>query len=149
MKIIEGNLINLAKEGKFDLIVHGCNCFCTMGAGIASQIKEHFPEAYKADLKTESGSREKLGDFSFAFSKEYDLVIVNAYTQHHYSGEGILADYDAIRSVFRKIKEKFPGKRIAYPAIGAGLAGGDWNIICNIIDESLEGEDHTFVKFIK
>jgi O-acetyl-ADP-ribose deacetylase (regulator of RNase III) len=31
MKVIKGDLIQLAKDGKFDLIVHGCNCFCTMG----------------------------------------------------------------------------------------------------------------------
>jgi len=33
MKTIQGNLIHLAQDGEFDLIVHGCNCFCTMGAG--------------------------------------------------------------------------------------------------------------------
>jgi O-acetyl-ADP-ribose deacetylase (regulator of RNase III) len=38
--------------------------------------------------------------------------------------------------------------RIGYPAIGAGLAGGDWEVISSIIEEELKGEDHTFVKFI-
>jgi len=33
MKAIKHNLIHLAHNGEFDLIVHGCNCFCTMGAG--------------------------------------------------------------------------------------------------------------------
>ena len=33
MKTIQGNLIHSAQAGEFDLIVHGCNCFCTMGAG--------------------------------------------------------------------------------------------------------------------
>ena len=35
MKIIKGNLISLALAGEFEVIIHGCNCFCTMGAGIA------------------------------------------------------------------------------------------------------------------
>jgi O-acetyl-ADP-ribose deacetylase (regulator of RNase III) len=39
---IDGNLIKLAKMGKFDVIGHGCNCFCTMGAGIAPQMAEAF-----------------------------------------------------------------------------------------------------------
>lgn len=39
---IDGNLITLALEGKFDIITHGCNCFCTMGAGIAPQIAKAF-----------------------------------------------------------------------------------------------------------
>ncbi len=33
MKTIQGNLIHFAQSSEFDLIVHGCNCFCTMGAG--------------------------------------------------------------------------------------------------------------------
>ena len=44
MKTIQGNLIHLAQNGEFDLIVHGCNCFCTMGAGIAKGIKAAFRE---------------------------------------------------------------------------------------------------------
>jgi len=39
---IEGDLIKLAKQGKFDVITHGCNCFCTMGAGIAPQMAKAF-----------------------------------------------------------------------------------------------------------
>ena len=37
--------------------------------------------------------------------------------------------------------------RIGYPKIGAGLAGGDWSIIEKIIDEELQGTDHTLVIF--
>ena len=39
----------------------------------------------------------------------------------------------------------FSGKRIGYPKIGAGLAGGYWNIISKIIDKELEGENHSLV----
>ena len=46
---------------------------------------------------------------------------------------GIPVSYDAIRDVMFKINETFFGKRIGIPMIGAGLAGGDWNIIKNII----------------
>jgi O-acetyl-ADP-ribose deacetylase (regulator of RNase III) len=52
MKTINGNLIKHALEGKFDVVIHGCNCSCTMGAGIAKSIKDQFPEAYQADLIT-------------------------------------------------------------------------------------------------
>lgn len=33
MKYIIGDLLKLADDGQFDVIVHGCNCFNTMGAG--------------------------------------------------------------------------------------------------------------------
>ena len=57
-------------------------------------------------------------------------------------------DYDAIRGAFREIKTRYAGKRIGYPRIGAGLAGGDWDTIATIIDEELGGEDHTLVEFV-
>ena len=80
MKTIQGDLIVLALEGRFEVIIHGCNCHCTMGVKIV---------------------------------------------KHHFSG-----------------------KRIGYPLIGAGLAGGDWGAISAIIDEELAGEDHTLVEFV-
>jgi O-acetyl-ADP-ribose deacetylase (regulator of RNase III) len=145
MKQINGDLISLAKNGQFDVIVHGCNCFNTMGAGIAKLIKSEFPEAYKADLQTEKGSKDKLGTISFA--KSGDLTIINAYTQHNWRGRGIKADYEAIRRAFKEIKLQFSGSKIGYPAIGAGLAGGDWEVIAQIISEELNGEDHTLVVY--
>ena len=99
MNKIKGDLVKLALRGNFDVIVHGCNCFCTMGAGIAVAIKTTFPEAYKADLKTTKGDRGKLGNYSSATVERegHQITIVNAYTQYHYSGPGNKADYDAMR----------------------------------------------------
>ena len=149
MKKIHGDLLTFALEGRFDLIVHGCNCQCQMGAGIAKTIKSLFPEAYAADCKTEKGSREKLGSTSQALIVRpgAEFVIVNAYTQFHWRGAGVKADYDAIRAVMRTIKSTHGGKRIGYPRIGAGLAGGDWATIAAIIDVELDGEDHTLVEY--
>jgi O-acetyl-ADP-ribose deacetylase (regulator of RNase III) len=148
MKRIKGNLIHLAQEGQFDLIIHGCNCFCTMGAGIAKQIRSQFPQAWEADLATQSGDRSKLGSYSKACinTPSGRLHVINAYTQYHYSGDGVLVDYDAVTKVFTALKNQFHGQRMGYPKIGAGLAGGDWKIISEIIDSALDGETHTLVE---
>ena len=147
MKTIKGNLIKLAKAGKFDVIIHGANCFCTMGAGIALQIKKEFPLAYEADQRTTKGDKTKLGYYTSVLIDS--LWIINAYTQYDYRGPGRKADYTAIRSVFRKIKNNFSGTKIAFPYIGAGLAGGSWKIISQIIEEELAGENFTLVKYDK
>ncbi len=151
MKTIKGDLVKLAIKGEFDLIIHGCNCFCTMGAGIAKTIKQKFPEAYEADLKTEKGDKAKLGTISWAKSKTVkgEVIIINGYTQFNWRGSGRKADYEAIRAVFKMVKQEFSGLRMGYPAIGAGLAGGDWNIISAIIEAALKGENHTFVEYQK
>ena len=48
--------------------------------------------------------------------------------------------------VIRAVEERFSGKRIGYPKIGAGFAKGDWSIVAAIIDDVLEHEDHTLVE---
>lgn len=148
---VYGDLITLAENGHFDVIVHGCNCFCTMGAGIAKQIKMMYPEAYEADLRTLRGDMRKLGTYSCANVKcertGINFTIVNAYTQFRY-GKGNHADELAIDAVFKAIANDFhPHSRIAYPKIGAGLAGGDWERISRIINYSLAGRIHTLVIF--
>ena len=105
MNIVKGDLIKLAKQGESDVIVHGCNCYCTMGAGIAKSIKSNFPQAYQADQQTVKGSADKLGTYSQATVEIQTgtLTIVNAYTQLHWRGKGVKANYDAIRKVFKAI----------------------------------------------
>jgi O-acetyl-ADP-ribose deacetylase (regulator of RNase III) len=150
MNVITGDLLRFALDGRFDVIVHGCNCQCAMGKGIALSIKQQFPEAYEADLRTAKGDRAKLGTVSTAEVERPParFTVVNAYTQFHWRGEGVLADYDAVRFAFGVIKRQFAGRRIGYPKIGAGLAKGDWNTIAAIIDEVLKAEDHTLVEFM-
>jgi O-acetyl-ADP-ribose deacetylase (regulator of RNase III) len=150
MNIVRGDLIELAKAGAFDVIIHGCNCQCRMGRGIALTIKQQFPESYTADCQTEIGDRAKLGTFtSVEIDRDgFNFTIVNGYTQFHWQGDGVLADYDAIRSIFRQVKQQFGGKRIGYPKIGAGLARGDWEIIARIVEAELADEHHTYVEFV-
>jgi O-acetyl-ADP-ribose deacetylase (regulator of RNase III) len=152
MKIIYGDLIELAKDGHFDVIVHGCNCICTMGAGIAKQIKKEFPKAWEIDKRTKSGDRTKLGKIVYTkvfINDIHSIFVVNAYTQFDTYVRGemkkVLVEYDALRSCFAAVYKLFHGYRIGYPKIGAGLALGDWNIISKIIDEELKEMDHTLV----
>lgn len=113
-----------------------------------NRIKTHFPQAYEIDLQTGKGDKSKLGTISFAEIRinGKPLIVVNA-SQYNWRGKGKKVDYEAIRSCFEMIKKQFSGLRMAYPAIGAGLAGGDWEIISEIINKVLENENHTFVEF--
>lgn len=155
---IEGNLITLAKEGKFDVITHGCNCLSKMGAGIAPQIAKVFG-CDKFTMEKLGESIEKLGNidyetfvlgknsiWSLSIAKnnnnEPELIVVNSYTQYKYGAnhsDGALRpiDYEALTLCMRKINHQFKGKRIGLPKIGAGLAGGDWKIIKEIIKTEL------------
>jgi O-acetyl-ADP-ribose deacetylase (regulator of RNase III) len=162
MKVIKGDLIALALEGNFDVIIHGCNCMNKMGKGIALQIKETFPVVFEAYTKIPPG-KAKLGTIQLVKVNETPLYVVNAHTQYDYKNnpgdKGVFADYAAIESCFKtlpfsinQIKSEFPVRhkiRIGYPKIGAGLAGGDWEIISKIIDKYLQYYDHTLVEYSK
>ena len=39
---VKGDLIEMALAGDFDVIAHGCNCFCKQRSGIAKQMVENF-----------------------------------------------------------------------------------------------------------
>ncbi len=148
MKTIKGDLLKLAEEGRFDVIVHGCNCFCAMGGGIAAQIARKWPDVYKEDYLTEEGDESKLGTYTYANVFREDgtsFCVCNVYTQY-YPGRDVC--YEAIREAFRRVRKDLLGLvRIGYPKIGAGIAGGDWDVISAIIDEELAGCDHMLVEY--
>lgn len=149
IRYVDGDLLKLADENNFDVIAHGCNCFCVMGAGIAPQIKAKYPEAYAVDCETTAGDEKKLG--TITYTKNTTPIVVNIYSQYDTKGrrQGQMdLDYDALRSGIKAMKEKFSGKRFGLPQIGAGLAGGDWTIIEKIIEEEMRGEYVTIVNYV-
>lgn len=139
MKEIKGNLIELALQGKFDVIAHGCNCFCTQKSGLAPQMVKYFgTDKFPLEQVLYKGDINKLGhiDYQGTVFHGYPFFVVNAYTQYAY-GKGLHLDYEALTLCLRKINHIFKGKRVGLPKIGAGLAGGDWDKIKEIIEEEL------------
>jgi len=147
MDIIVGDLIKLALDKQFDVIVHGANCFHKMGAGIAGQISTQFPPAYQADLETKKGDPAKLGTLSHAALDPHQLIVINAYTQFQPGKCPVEVLYPSIRCCFKQlVKFGHPGissipVRIGIPQIGCGIAGGDWDIVQRIIDEEMQAID--------
>lgn len=127
LKHARGNLIDMAEAGDFDLIVHGCNCFHTMGSGIAREVRLRYPGAYDADVKqTRWGDRSKIGTFSLLPGAQFSIV--NAYTQIGFNAPGKnedLFEYEGFQRILDTLAEQFPGTRIGFPYIGMGLAGGN------------------------
>lgn len=157
MKEIEGDLIEMALDGHFDVIAHGCNCFNTMNSGIVKSMRRYWASIYVADWETLKGDYNKLGTFSIAsgdirtgdIRNSDRILILNCYTQYEYGTDKINVNYDAIRMCMDKINHMYKGKKIGLPLIGCGLAGGDWKIVREIIKNRLTDVDVTIVKFKK
>lgn len=140
MLYVKGDLIQALKQGSIQCIAQQCNCFNTMGSGVALAIKNAFPEAYEADCKTEKGDKRKLGGFTMAATVHG--YIFNLYGQYNYGKDGNqYTNYEALRGALRNMAFKlksigFTGT-IGLPKIGAGTGGGDWETISQIIEEEL------------
>ena len=159
MQITSGNLITQGLEGKYDIIVHGCNCHCTMGAGIALEIKNRIPEAFAVDRKTISGDVTKLGTYTSTIIQSPVsgklLQVVNAYTQYDFNSYGASRDlfqYAAFDRILTKLATEYPSANYGFPAIGMDRAGGSKTKImaqlekfANIIEST--GGSVTFVVF--
>jgi O-acetyl-ADP-ribose deacetylase (regulator of RNase III) len=150
LKHTKGNLLDLAEEGLFDVIIQGCNCFNTMGGGIAREIRERYPMAATVDNETLKGNYCKLGNFTTAFTGKF--LIVNAYTQYNMSQGSDVFEYTAFQLILEKLTFVYPGKRWGIPYIGMGLAGGDKDVIIPMIEwfsdrVSLENGTVTLVEF--
>ena len=140
---IKGNLIDLAMDGMFDIIIHGCNCFNTMKSGIAKEIAERIPQAVYADGQTIKGDKNKLGTWTSTYYGE-KFMVVNAYTQYNYGRNPdpnvIYFDYNAFDKFLVNYREfLFDTDVVGFPKIGAGLAKGDWDRISEMIDKRFTG----------
>lgn len=147
----KGNLITAAEKGEYDIIVHGCNCFATMGAGIAHTIAAHFPEAKRADKAWRTKTHvERLGKFTEAIIEvKHDkfLTVINAYTQYQpgpdFKMHALESALDAI--VTKYGNEKQP-KVIGFPKIGCGIGGDDWDKVKKVIIDKLA--KHFIIHFV-
>jgi O-acetyl-ADP-ribose deacetylase (regulator of RNase III) len=154
---VNGNLIKLAKEGKFDVVAHGCNCFCTMKQGIAPQMAAAFScDKYILEAPEYRGDINKLGQLDYDYwinpsNLEKSFCVVNMYTQYHWyapSRFGIPLDYTALEMCLVKMNHRFLGGHIGLPKIGCGKARGDWKRVSKIIENTLKDCTVTIVNYL-
>lgn len=156
------------------MIAHGCNAQGVMGSGVAKVVYDDYPWAYdtyrmmferfqkrgRTDFLGHSfPSNDRLLTSEENFKDEVSLIF-NLITQDNYGRTGArFVNYWAIASSFKMMndqvlrinKESLPEiskwgePHVAIPLIGAGLGGGDWNIIKEIINDSTPDIDITVV----
>lgn len=132
MKIIykRGDLLQCDEK----YILHGCNAQGVMGSGVAKVIREKYPTAYTTYL----AGLLQLGIVTYA-RQDDGKTIFNLISQEFYGRDSskVYVSYQAIEDGIQRINwwaSNIPDVVIAMPKIGAGLGGGDWVIISEIIE---------------
>lgn len=160
IKIVKGNLLDATE----DIIAHQVNCCGVMGAGVAKQIRENFPGAYRhyrEECDSAHFEEELLGECMLLWcSCKYDpdcyKGIANLFGQVFYGGGKAHTNEEALRYALKSLAVQLyryhivterPLKNIAMPyKIGCGLAGGNWDNIYKIIEEELADFNVTLYK---
>jgi O-acetyl-ADP-ribose deacetylase (regulator of RNase III) len=139
----KGNLLEQVKTG---IVAHGCNSLGVMGAGFAKGVKDIYPGVFDTYRARYESHGLALGDVVWARALEDSqkrpvLAFANAITQDRLARKAgeVVVSYEAIREAFvaiRKVAEK-TGFAVHFPLIGCGLAGGSWDMVSQLIEESL------------
>jgi len=129
----QGNLLDVTQG----VIIHGCNSKGVFGSGVALAVRNKYPQAYRSYQYQYNKQRLKLGYIDWC-RIAHRLWIANAVTQQNYGREKKqYVDYNAITTVFTEAIEvaNTNGFNLNFPKIGAGLGGGDWNTVEQLIND--------------
>lgn len=138
---VEGDLL----KSDCTIIAHQANCFKTMGAGIAAQIKRRYPGAYEADVTYPAPPTERLGRFSYYLSKTEKRFVFNLYGQYRYGRGRVMLkkERSALEESFEEmmkallvIKEKgFPIKLGIPHYMGSDRGGRNWEDVVQMMEK--------------
>lgn len=132
IKYIQGDLL----ESNCRVIAHGVNCSGGFASGVAGQIAKKWPEVKSWYFRK---GRWRLGMVQYVETD--DNIVANCATQERYGKMAqygvVYVDYPAVERVMRDLYDYVSqyDLTVAIPKIGAGLAGGDWNVIEKIIND--------------
>jgi O-acetyl-ADP-ribose deacetylase (regulator of RNase III) len=130
MKEINKDILTVT-EG---IIGHQVNCKGVMGAGLALNLRNRYPNIF-----TEYKANPPALGHTQLVQVTDKLHIANIAGQDSYGVNGIHTNYEALGKALAQLNDmNKQGLVICLPyKLGAGLAGGDWNIIKEIIESNV------------
>ena len=130
IEYIRGNILNVT-EG---IIVQQVNCMGVMGAGIAKQIRDKWPDiydSYKTRIHNTENTKELLGKTLFDYV-ENNLFVASIFGQYYYGRQAKFTNYTALFKGLNFVAEISAANNTAMyipKGLGCGLAGGNWDFV--------------------
>jgi O-acetyl-ADP-ribose deacetylase (regulator of RNase III) len=155
IEVLTDNIINSwQNDSSHSDLVQGCNIYASMSGGLAYSIARKYPDNILVDAK----QANVPGTFTY-YKHSNSKGIINAYTQALPGGlrqrgqvkDGVYysdnksARLEYIRQALIAIRDTIKSRTLYIPKIGAGIAGGDWEDIREIIKDTFE-DTQFFVK---
>lgn len=128
------------------LIAHVCNDIDAWGAGFVVPLGKAYPEV-ESDFHGIHPSDRKLGHTQFVVVNS-DIVVANMIAQRgiRKSQGRIPLRYDALHTCLTDVQtmaEK-QGLSVHVPRLGAGLAGGSWDVIKSVIMATMKVDTYVY-----
>lgn len=135
------------------IVAHGCNAQGAMGSGAALAVIKRYPLNKVVYQRKHQESGLKLGDVVWYSTYDKHLnnhrIIANCITQEFAGYDGRkYVDYDAVATSYRAVADITLAQgwqQFSTCMVGAGLAGGDWDVLFNIL-ESIAIEKQVTIK---
>lgn len=143
VEIIEGDLLDAFDNGEVNVIGHCCNAQGKMNSGIAKSIRERYPIVYNRYMRFYKQDGLKTGDIIGAtIGWESDRkIIFNLIGQEFYGYDGKkYLDDEAFEVCLESMSMKIrPTDIIGFPySMGCDRAGGDWEVVYDMISRVFE-----------
>ena len=138
LSIVNGDMF---AEPVSEMLTDANNCIGVSGAGLALAFKQKFPQYQKAYAQACHDGLVKLGSV-WVYEMASMLPprwIVSFPTIHHWRDTAEAANIEQGLRHYRRVIEELKPASVSVPALGCGLAGGDWTEIKGLIEEHLGG----------
>lgn len=151
IKAFEGNAVDALLNGDIDVLLHCANCQRIMGSGIAKEIAARFPEAMLVDLRSPVSPEKRFGSITMGQRQREDgsyMTVINLYGQL-YPGfpQPRPVHYGALAKAMQQASGFARGLRIGIPyKMASDRAGGDWDVVFELIQFIFAGCDVTIYK---
>ena len=139
LKYVKGDVCN-PRGGGHRIVVQINNDIGAYGAGVSGAIAKRWPKVEQEYRKWYRSQNNFKGGEIQIVDVQTDIAVANMIAQHGIktAGEGLPPiRYDQLRDCMNKVGEQAceTNSSIHGPRFGAGLAGGDWNQIEQLIKE--------------
>lgn len=112
----------------YDAVLVPMSVYNSMNRGFAYDIALNFPEVKEGEKLTPYGDERKYGTFCEVNTSFLKFIICYIHNGGFTRKENdAWVDYEYLTNVLNKINEKFKGKRIASPLMGASRFDGNGN----------------------
>ena len=142
IKTVPGNAVTYMIDNPNSILIHVCNDRKVMGAGIAKEIRERLPNAFKAYVE----ASDTLGTISIS-ERVVNMVAQSSMRRHKYDNNRYL-NYGALAAALQQVAHIVPTNiEVVLPhGMGACRAGGNFEIVMELVTFLLPKHNITVVR---